>query len=176
MSVRTDVPQRHVKLGSRGRRGSPAGTAAPPPPLSFRGLHPTHRAHWLEFNKAAFFKEVKQTSNAFNLCAPPLLHLFVLTQGCQRIVEDWQRILMVRSLVISPHEDMRTWLKYASLCGKSGRLVSISNKRPGRKKKEPLRIFFHSFFHSFIFFPPLSTLIAAELIIALLHSGRINQR
>lgn len=45
-------------------------------------------------------------------------------QGCQRMVEDWQRILMVRSLVISPHEDMRTWLKYASLCGKSGRLVS----------------------------------------------------
>uniref|UniRef100_A0A674NNJ5 Serine/threonine-protein kinase TOR n=1 Tax=Takifugu rubripes TaxID=31033 RepID=A0A674NNJ5_TAKRU len=44
-------------------------------------------------------------------------------QGCQRIVEDWQKILMVRSLVISPHEDMRTWLKYASLCGKSGRLA-----------------------------------------------------
>lgn len=46
-------------------------------------------------------------------------------QGCQRIVEDWQKILMVRSLVVSPHEDMRTWLKYASLCGKSGRLVSV---------------------------------------------------
>ncbi|CAB1329545.1 unnamed protein product, partial [Coregonus sp. 'balchen'] len=30
---------------------------------------------------------------------------------------------MVRSLVINPHEDMRTWLKYASLCGKSGRLA-----------------------------------------------------
>ena len=45
-------------------------------------------------------------------------------QGCQRVVEDWQKILMVRSLVINPHEDMRTWLKYASLCGKSGRLVS----------------------------------------------------
>ncbi|MGH0147042.1 UNVERIFIED_CONTAM: hypothetical protein FKN15_060862 [Acipenser sinensis] len=44
-------------------------------------------------------------------------------QGCQRIVEDWQRILMVRSLVINPHEDMRTWLKYASLCGRSGRLA-----------------------------------------------------
>lgn len=51
-------------------------------------------------------------------------------QGCQRIVEDWQRILMVRSLVISPHEDMRTWLKYASLCGKSGRLVSVSTPSP----------------------------------------------
>ncbi|KAG7259355.1 hypothetical protein CRUP_032805 [Coryphaenoides rupestris] len=46
-----------------------------------------------------------------------------LEEGCQRIVEDWQRILMVRSLVINPHEDMRTWLKYASLCGKSGRLA-----------------------------------------------------
>ena len=50
-------------------------------------------------------------------------------QGCQRIVEDWQRILMVRSLVISPHEDMRTWLKYASLCGRSGRLVSAFSGR-----------------------------------------------
>lgn len=36
---------------------------------------------------------------------------------------------MVRSLVISPHEDMRTWLKYASLCGKSGRLVSTKGIR-----------------------------------------------
>ncbi|KAM9299260.1 serine/threonine-protein kinase mTOR [Gastrophryne carolinensis] len=48
-------------------------------------------------------------------------------QGCQRIVEDWQKILMVQSLVVSPHEDMRTWLKYASLCGKSGRLA-LSHK------------------------------------------------
>lgn len=40
---------------------------------------------------------------------------------------------MVRSLVISPHEDMRTWLKYASLCGKSGRLVSTFVK--GKKNK-----------------------------------------
>ncbi|XP_053547426.1 serine/threonine-protein kinase mTOR isoform X7 [Bombina bombina] len=48
-------------------------------------------------------------------------------QGCQRIVEDWQKILMVQSLVVSPHEDMRTWLKYGSLCGKSGRLA-LSHK------------------------------------------------
>lgn len=50
-----------------------------------------------------------------------------LLQGCQRIVEDWQKILMVQSLVVGPHEDMRTWLKYASLCGKSGRLVRASD-------------------------------------------------
>ena len=37
-------------------------------------------------------------------------------QGCQRLVEDWQRIMNVRSLVISPQTDQRTWLKYSSLC------------------------------------------------------------
>jgi FKBP12-rapamycin complex-associated protein len=45
-------------------------------------------------------------------------------QGCQRVVEDWQKIIQIRSLVVTPAEDMRTWLKYASLCRKSGRLVS----------------------------------------------------
>ena len=47
-------------------------------------------------------------------------------QGCQRVVEDWQKIIQVRSLVVSPLEDMKTWLKYASLCRKSGRLVGES--------------------------------------------------
>lgn len=56
-----------------------------------------------------------------------LFHLIsiYLFQGCQRIVEDWQKIIQVHSLVISPEEDMRTWLKYSSLCRKSGRLVSF---------------------------------------------------
>jgi len=38
------------------------------------------------------------------------------------VVEDWQRILQVRSLVLAPAEHQRTWLKYASLCRKSNRL------------------------------------------------------
>ncbi|KFO31595.1 Serine/threonine-protein kinase mTOR [Fukomys damarensis] len=66
-------------------------------------------------------------------------------QGCQRIVEDWQKILMVRSLVVNPHEDMRTWLKYASLCGKSGRLalahktlVLLLGVDPSRQLDHPL--------------------------------------
>ena len=46
-------------------------------------------------------------------------------QGCQRVVEDWQRIIQVRSLVVTAQEDMNTWLKYASLCRKNGRLVSL---------------------------------------------------
>lgn len=45
-------------------------------------------------------------------------------QGCQRTVEDWQKILLVHSLVLPPHEDVRTWLKFASLCQESRRLAA----------------------------------------------------
>ncbi|MCL4120666.1 UNVERIFIED_CONTAM: hypothetical protein GTU68_051307, partial [Idotea baltica] len=48
-------------------------------------------------------------------------------QGCQKIVEDWQKILQVRSLVLSPQDDMRAWLKFASMCRKAGRL-SLTHK------------------------------------------------
>ena len=44
-------------------------------------------------------------------------------QGCQANVEEWHRILQVHSLILTPQEDMKTWLKYASLCRKSGQLV-----------------------------------------------------
>ncbi|ESO95689.1 hypothetical protein LOTGIDRAFT_214800 [Lottia gigantea] len=48
-------------------------------------------------------------------------------KGCQQNVEDWQKILQVRSLVISPSEDRMTWLKYASLCRKNSRMA-LSHK------------------------------------------------
>ncbi|EDW03717.1 serine/threonine-protein kinase Tor [Drosophila grimshawi] len=48
-------------------------------------------------------------------------------QGGQRLVEDWRRIIQVHSLVVKPHEDIHTWLKYASLCRKSGSLY-LSHK------------------------------------------------
>ncbi|KAJ8022045.1 Serine/threonine-protein kinase mTOR [Holothuria leucospilota] len=48
-------------------------------------------------------------------------------QGCKQSVEDWQKIIHVRSLVIKPQEDLRTWLKFASLCRKSGKMV-LSHK------------------------------------------------
>lgn len=44
-------------------------------------------------------------------------------QGGQRVVEDWQKIIQVHTLVVSPQDDMYTWLKYASLCRKSGNLM-----------------------------------------------------
>eukprot|EP00794_Sanderia_malayensis_P007416 gene7416-8236_t len=48
-------------------------------------------------------------------------------QGCQPVVEDWQKIIQVHSLVLTPQEDMQTWLKYSSLCRKSKRMA-LSHK------------------------------------------------
>lgn len=33
----------------------------------------------------------------------------------------WQSLLAVRTLVLPPTQDVETWLKFASLCRKSGR-------------------------------------------------------
>ncbi|XP_026393292.1 serine/threonine-protein kinase TOR-like [Papaver somniferum] len=43
-------------------------------------------------------------------------------QGTKRNVEVWQALLAVRALVLPPTEDIDTWLKFASLCRKSGRI------------------------------------------------------
>lgn len=42
-------------------------------------------------------------------------------QGVQRNVEVWQALLSVRRLLLDMHEDTATWLKFASLCRKTGR-------------------------------------------------------
>ncbi|EAQ84706.1 conserved hypothetical protein [Chaetomium globosum CBS 148.51] len=43
-------------------------------------------------------------------------------KGCQRNVEVWQRTLRLRSLVLTPQENMHMWTKFANLCRKSGRM------------------------------------------------------
>ncbi|XP_058190488.1 serine/threonine-protein kinase TOR [Rhododendron vialii] len=43
-------------------------------------------------------------------------------KGTKRNVEVWQALLDVRALVLPPTEDVETWLKFASLCRKSGRI------------------------------------------------------
>ena len=43
--------------------------------------------------------------------------------GCQREVDTWQRILQIRSMVLTPKDDMKTWLQFADLCRTSGRLA-----------------------------------------------------
>lgn len=42
-------------------------------------------------------------------------------KGCQHNVDVWQPIFAVRSLVVDPVDDVPTWLKFSSLCQKSGR-------------------------------------------------------
>ncbi|XP_026495613.1 serine/threonine-protein kinase mTOR [Vanessa tameamea] len=66
-------------------------------------------------------------------------------QGGQRLVEDWRKILQVRSLVLTPQEDMATWLKFASLCRKSGAprqahttLVMLLGIDPSKNRDMPL--------------------------------------
>ncbi|GBP30110.1 hypothetical protein EVAR_94953_1 [Eumeta japonica] len=68
-------------------------------------------------------------------------------QGGQRLVEDWRKILQVRSLVLTPQEDMATWLKFASLCRKSGApgqahktLVMLLGSDPSKNRDLPLPI------------------------------------
>ena len=43
-------------------------------------------------------------------------------KGTQADVDVWQQMLSVRSLVVPPRDDIRTWLKFSSLCRKSNRL------------------------------------------------------
>nr|XP_027112687.1 serine/threonine-protein kinase TOR [Coffea arabica] len=43
-------------------------------------------------------------------------------KGAKRNVEVWQVLLAVRALVLPPTEDSETWIKFASLCRKSGRI------------------------------------------------------
>jgi FKBP12-rapamycin complex-associated protein len=42
-------------------------------------------------------------------------------KGCERDPDVWQRLLSVRSLVISAGQDTEVWLKFAALCRKSDR-------------------------------------------------------
>ncbi|KAH6572836.1 hypothetical protein BASA60_006398 [Batrachochytrium salamandrivorans] len=62
-------------------------------------------------------------------------------KGCKRSVEVWQRILKVRALVVAPKDDAEIWIKFASLCRKSGRLrlscksLSILLKEPSKDLK-----------------------------------------
>ncbi|PKA52204.1 Serine/threonine-protein kinase TOR [Apostasia shenzhenica] len=49
-------------------------------------------------------------------------------QGVKRNVEVWQALLAVRELVLPPSKDIETWLKFASLCRKSGRIIHASCK------------------------------------------------
>ncbi|XP_017494320.1 PREDICTED: serine/threonine-protein kinase mTOR-like, partial [Rhagoletis zephyria] len=72
-------------------------------------------------------------------------------QGLQSSVDDWKKVLQVRSLVLSPREDMRSWLKFAKLCDRQQRynlsfktIVSLMGVKPNKlfRVGEPLPLTF----------------------------------
>ena len=48
--------------------------------------------------------------------------------GCQRSVEVWLKILSVRSLVLTPREDLFTYIEFARICRKSDSKSQLSGK------------------------------------------------
>ena len=66
-------------------------------------------------------------------------------KGCQPNIDVWQRMLRVRSLVLSPKENIDMWIKFANLCRKSGRvglaeksLVSLLEHGEQQQNGQPL--------------------------------------
>ncbi|KAG8798931.1 phosphatidylinositol kinase- protein kinase tor1, partial [Serendipita sp. 400] len=74
-------------------------------------------------------------------------------QGCQHDVDTWQRVLQLRSLVISPSEDARSYIKFANLCRKEGRwnlaesviqqLLADQARRENSQRASPAVVFAH---------------------------------
>ena len=67
------------------------------------------------------------------------------SQGCQRNTEDWQRILQVRSIVLSQQEEIQSWVKFASICRKSDKMAlsertlrSILSHDPTCNQEQPI--------------------------------------
>ncbi|KAA0203049.1 hypothetical protein HAZT_HAZT004190 [Hyalella azteca] len=70
-------------------------------------------------------------------------------QSNQRVVDDWHKILLVRSLVLKPQDDVRPWLDFAAMCRKANRyslvrktLVSLVGHDPEAVPEKPLPIMY----------------------------------
>lgn len=66
-------------------------------------------------------------------------------RGAERNVDTWKNILAVRSLVLTPHEDEQSWLKFSALCIRHGRpdlshktLVTLLGKDPSQDLHAPI--------------------------------------
>ncbi len=72
-------------------------------------------------------------------------------QGCERSLEYWHRLLLVRSIVLPKEKDIKPWLKFSSLCQKADHLplsqqilnslLNNENQTAGREKYVFLSIF-----------------------------------
>lgn len=80
-------------------------------------------------------------------------------QDCQKMVEDWQKLLQVHSLVLSPLEDKRALLKFVKLCERNNRpdlslktIIQLMGCNPARlfKRRQPLPIIYPEVTFKFI--------------------------
>ncbi|CAK9293619.1 unnamed protein product [Gordionus sp. m RMFG-2023] len=67
--------------------------------------------------------------------------------GSQKILTSWHKSIQVHSLVITPSEDQKAWLKYVSLCNKNGRfslaqktLVKLLGFEPAKQSDRALML------------------------------------
>ncbi len=80
-------------------------------------------------------------------CCRKFVHLLkvIRLQGCQPDVEVWQRILQVRTLVLSPDDDPAMWIKFANLCRKSERMLLAEKTINSLLSQERVGLFFKKF-------------------------------
>ena len=52
-------------------------------------------------------------------------HILTLSASTHPWLQVWQALLSVRALVLPPSQDVHTYLKFSSLCRKSGRVRSV---------------------------------------------------
>ncbi|CAI5743278.1 unnamed protein product [Hyaloperonospora brassicae] len=84
-----------------------------------------------ELEEVVTYKKLRAHVSKSEEAARYKLHLMRMWRdrlsGCKRIVEVWQQMIAVRALILAPHEDIDTYLQFASLCRQSGNL-SLSLK------------------------------------------------
>lgn len=86
----------------------------------------------LVYKKLQQAAEVEDSAELRNDAANYLTHLTRMwtkrLRGCQRSVDVWLRILSVRSLVLTPKEDLFTYIEFARICRKSASKSQLSGK------------------------------------------------
>ncbi|XP_022763546.1 serine/threonine-protein kinase TOR isoform X3 [Durio zibethinus] len=106
----------------------------------FRAVQLVHRGKVLESYERAYsnmvrVQQLSELEEVIDYCTLPVVNPVAegrralirnmwtqRIQGAKRNVEVWQGLLAVRALVLPPTDNIETWLKFALICRKSGRI------------------------------------------------------
>ena len=86
-------------------------------------------------------------------------------RGCQRSVDVWQRLLSIRSLVLTPQEDFRNLVRVLQNMSKSWKHGSIIQDTidTGMERKGPVKLKATDHFGSVVVTQPIVTWISSEI-------------